>query len=973
MPPPHGPRPLAVLGALGLCLGGPVAATAGTPLPEFQTITTPHFRVHAPVGLSAYTNRAVRILEEAHATLVPLLHHAPTERTEVSISDYGDSANGSATALPANRMTLLAAPPTVDGNLGDYDDWLRQLIYHEYTHILHLDTVHGVPAALNAVLGKRFAPNQNMPSFLIEGTAVYVESATSGRGRVRSGMFRGWLLTAAHTGSLHDLDVATHFPLRFPSANVWYMYGGHFMDWVARHEGSDAIARLMDAYGHDVMPFAVNRAAQVAMGKNLTDLWAAWQADLRDEAAAEFARRGLASAVPGVDTPALRTTTGYRHENPRFLPDGRLLSTEADTQLEADVYVRGPRGEGAPETYLHLDATERFDVCRRSGDIVLDQVEPFRGQYAFSDLWLWDGHEKRRLTRGARLRDPGCAPDGRWAVAVKIDAGRTRLVRVDLHDGHEDALWDPGGIGQVGHPAVSPDGKTVVFLVTQNGRRDLAALALDVPPGAPGRFRWRTDDDALELRPRFMPDGEDLIYASDRTGLFELYRGPVAGGANDRRLTRSLGGVIEGEPSPDGRSLAVIAITPGGQDLGYLDPANGQDLGASLDRPPGRPRRPDMNDAPLPTRPYDASESLWPTAWGPKIALSSPESNAQQFGLTFDSTDALAHHAFVGDFTTRPDAGGYAARLAWGYRRHVPNFGLSASHETRVRPDAQRYAGATHDQREDVTAAGGSVGLGVNRGGHAGAVTARYSAVWVRPTDNPAPVFDALDEPPVLAEPARSTDLTVAMRYRNTGRFLESIAEENGFSLGATLRLRDPLLGSRAQTAEAFLDYQHYVGLWWRHVLAWRLTTAFSAGDRGRPIYYALAAAPERNLLLDALDQIAFGSTFLRGFPAGTVVGTRYALASAEYRLPLLTVFRGLSMVPVFMRDLQLAAFTDWAQASTASLDVAPDAFYKAVGAELGLHGLLGWRLPLDARLGYAYGFGREGESQVYFFLGNWF
>jgi hypothetical protein len=958
----------ALCAAMLTLLAGPSPACAGLPLPEWRTLETPHFRLNYPVGLEAVAYRAARICEEAHEALVPMLHHRPTEKTEVSLSDFGDSANGSATALPSNRMNLLAAPPGPDGNLGDFDDWLRQLIYHEYTHILHLDTIHGWPEALNHVFGKKFAPNQNMPSFLIEGVAVYVESRTSGRGRVRSAMFRGWLRTAALADALHDLDVATHFPQSFPGPNVWYMYGGHFMEWLARRHGSDALARMFAVYGRDVIPFAVNRAAVEATGEPLTALWAAWQNDVRAEARRWVATRGLTAAGRGLTEPMLLTDRGERHENPRFLPDGALLAIEGDAETETDVYERGPDGRRPPVVRLHLEATERFDVCRRTGALVFDQVNAHGGAYAFTDLFLFDGGRTRRLSRGARIRDPACDPAGRFAIGVQITAGRTRLVRVDVATGEVRVLHDPGRLDLVAHPAVSPDGRRVAFVRLEGGRRDVAVLTLD-DPAAPV---WLTQDDALELRPRFTPDGQAVLYASDRSGVFEIYLQPLDGGA-PRRLTNSLGGVVEAEVSPDGHHLATVSVTAGGLDLGWMPFDPDRDLGHAYDLPPGRAPRPDPGDRPLPSRPYAPAETLWPTVWAPKIALSSPESNTQQVGLLLESTDALAHHALLGDFTTRPDAGGYATRLAWGYRRHIPNFALSASHETRVRDGGQFYANERHPLREDVSTLAGSVGLFVNRSGHAGSLSARLTGAWFHPAENPTPRFDPLDAVPVLPEASRTTDLSIGLSYRHTGRTLQAVSDESGLALSTSLRLRDDLIGSDSQTAEAFLDYRHYVDLWWRHVLALRLSSAFGVGDDRRGINYALGPAPERNLLLDALDQIIYGSTFFRGFPAGTATGSRYALVTAEYRLPLWELYRGFSMVPAFFRHLKLSVFTDWAQARRDALRVYPSAFRKSAGIEISAHALLGWRLPLDGRIGYAKGFGARGEHQTYFFLGNWF
>jgi hypothetical protein len=96
-------------------------------------------------------------------------------------------------------------------------------------------------------------------------------------------------------------------------------------------------------------------------------------------------------------------------------------------------------------------------------------------------------------------------------------------------------------------------------------------------------------------------------------------------------------------------------------------------------------------------------------------------------------------------------------------------------------------------------------------------------------------------------------------------------------------------------------------------------------------------------------------------------------LGSAEYRLPLWSLWRGLGTAPVFGRRLNLALFTDWAQGRRDAYRLVPAAFRKTVGVELAASALLGWRLPMDARLGLAQGFGADGELQTYFFLGPWF
>lgn len=967
-------RELALVVALGVlgALVVPGGARAGDGSLEWRTIDTRHFRVHFPRRLAPLARRAARICEEAHARLAPLLAHTPAERTQVVLTDFGDLANGSATALPYPRVVLFAAPPALDGNLADYDDWLRVLIYHEYAHILHLDTKSGLPAVLNGVFGKRFAPNQNMPSFMLEGTAVWLESLTSRRGRIRSAVFRGTLRVQALAGRLHPVDAATHAPLEWPGANVWYMYGGHFLDWVARHRGEGTVAAINAAYGDDLIPFALNQAAREATGETVTALWRAWQADL--VARARLERAALAAEPGGLTEMRPLTTTGDRHHRPRFLPDGRVAAVEDAGRKPGGIYARRPDAppDAEAEPLVTINGVHGFDVCPDGRTLVHDQLDRFAGAYAFYDLVVQDLERRRprRLTRGARIRDPACAPSGTWVAAVQLDHGRARLVRVDLADGAVTVLHDPGGVDQMALPVVAPDGRTVVAVrISETHGRDL--VAVDAETGA---VRPITADAALELHPRFTPDGRWLLYASDRTGVFDLYARRWPDGPT-RRVTRTVGGALEGAVSPDGSLLVASVITPDGFDLGARSFATEALLPAG-DAEPVAPPRPPVPDRPLPDRPYDPFETLWPVAWAPAFAFSSAEDSASRVGLSVEASDAAGHHVILGDFATQPAEESLEAAVAYGFRRLTPAFGLSLAHRTRTLEGGARFGDARHDHRERLTRVSGSVSLPFSRIGHGASAAARFSYVRADPAENPDPVFDPLDPAPAIPTSRESTDLTVSLRYGNAEAWNDAISAEEGFQLAATMRLRDRRLGGEADTVELFADYQQFFPLWARHVLALRLNGALGRGDVGRGVFFALGGVPEpRNILLDVLDGVVFGTTFLRGYPSATVEGDRFVLAKLEYRLPLADIYRGPSTVPLFFRRLKLALFTDWGQATRAPdpLRWTPDAFSRSVGVELVSESTLGWRLPVNVRLGWAEGLDEGGETQVYAFLGSWF
>jgi hypothetical protein len=91
--------------------------------------------------------------------------------------------------LPRNAIQVNATGPSSFTELDDHEDWLYGLVAHEYTHILHIDTMSGLPTIYNKIFGKTWAPNQILPRWIIEGIAVYEESKRSAGGRNRGTRF----------------------------------------------------------------------------------------------------------------------------------------------------------------------------------------------------------------------------------------------------------------------------------------------------------------------------------------------------------------------------------------------------------------------------------------------------------------------------------------------------------------------------------------------------------------------------------------------------------------------------------------------------------------------------------------------------------------------------------------------------------------------------------------------------------------
>src|SRR5512135_351224 len=125
--------------------------------------------------------------------------------------------------------------------------------------------------------------------------------------------------------------------------------------------------------------------------------------------------------------------------------------------------------------------------------------------------------------------------------------------------GRAFTLEDLYRVKSVGEPAISPDGRTIVYSVGTNdwaAKKKTAALwRMDADGANP---RPITSGDAVDSHPFFSPDGKTLAFVSTRTGEPQLFFLPLDGGEAEQK-TRFPGGIDGPGFSRDGRYVTFAA------------------------------------------------------------------------------------------------------------------------------------------------------------------------------------------------------------------------------------------------------------------------------------------------------------------------------------------------------------------------------------------------------------------------------
>ena len=945
---------------------GATARASSDPDRQWFTLVTEHFAVHAYDGGEPFARRVAALAEEAHATLDPLLGWDPPERVHITCFDDVDATNGFANIAPLDAIRLYAHPPDAGHELGEYDDWLRLLVFHEYAHVLHLDHASGLPRLVNLVFGKTIKPNSIVPRWYAEGIAVWVESTRTGGGRIGSSLFEMYLRTSALANRLPSLSELTGAPIEHPRGTSWYLYGGYLFDHIAKARGPEAVRELIAAYGERIMPYGLHQTARRITGKDLD----AWYGEVLDGVRWRTQATEARVRAEGLREGQQRTTGGEGKRHPRFSPDGSRLAWLWSSGYDPQRLVLAPPEDPArTETVIDCyGGCGVFDFSRDGRELVVATTRPWRRVNRYHELRVLpaevglDRRAGRLLTEGARAGEPAVSPDGERVWVSTSRWGETWIEARDPLGGHVVARWDPPRGARVDRPVPAADGRTVYVTMHHGGNRDL--YAVDTVSGAAERLTFGR---SLELDPTLTADGRWLVYSSDATGIFNVYARELTTGRT-HQLSNVRTGAFEPVVSPDGATLVYVGWTADGDEL-FTMPFDPEDapVVAVADPKPLRPAPP-LRMVEAERAGYSPLPNMLPRSWSPTLVASTQ--GVARVGLSLgglDLTDRLSVSLF-GEYDIERQDG--SAQVTLGVGLGWPDLSLSLGRYTWDRTSF--WADAHHAYREEVYFLRADLGLplpdAVVPMGFGVGLTADLSRA-LRTRD----VVHTPDEhEPYVPREGAAAMFQLSWSLNDTHWHALSISPQSGGSAQLAFQLRFPFVG--AETAAWTMRYsgrRYFTMPWLRdHVAMLALRGGWTGGDKGSRGSFTLGGPPQQDIIGDLVNDHRPGATYLRGYPTEAIGGPAFHQLTAEYRLPIWRVRRGFDSLPVFIGDLSAAVFSDVGMAYAEPVDVGDlEAIRASVGVELRITVELFYNLQTTFRLGYARGLGPGGLDQVYFLM----
>ncbi len=519
---------------------------------DWYTIKGKHCEVHFHEGAERTAEVVAKIADEVWEPITSLYQYEP-DITHFVIKDLDDYSNG-ATYFFDNKIEIWTS--ALDFDLRGTHNWLRNVISHEFTHLVQIqasmkstrslpavflqvlnyederrpDILYGFP---NFVVSYPFA-TINMPAWFAEGTAQYMRKEfdydnwdTHRDMILRSYALDGNMLTWNEMGVFGKTSLGNESV---------YNSGFALTRYISQKYGEDKLREITKALGK-FGNFTIDAAFSDVIGKNGNELYDEWKNFISED----YKKRTESIKLNLVIGDTI-TTDGFGNFYPAFSPDGKKVlytsNKSSDYFSPSSVYLfdLSTKTEelitsGIRSTLAWFKDGNRFIYSK------LDDDNP--NMYNVHDLYIYNMKEEdeKRLTFNLRANQPAISPDEKSIVFIFQKDGTTNLGLVNIEGKNFKQLTFYNNGEQIYNPKFSNDGSFIIFDYSYHHTRDIYKIETNggnpIPVVA-------TDND--ERNPCFDRDG-NLVFSSDETGIYNLYFYNL-GTKEKKQFTNVLGGAF---------------------------------------------------------------------------------------------------------------------------------------------------------------------------------------------------------------------------------------------------------------------------------------------------------------------------------------------------------------------------------------------------------------------------------------------
>ena len=585
----------------------------------WYTIESEHFLVHYQEGSSRTAQVTSRIAEEVYRPITDLYRLEPRKQVSIVLRDREDISNGAAFFFD-DKIEIWV--PALDTPLRGTHNWLRNVITHEFTHIVQLqasmkrsrsipafylqwlsyedvrrpDVLYGFP---NSIASYPIA-TVSIPAWFAEGSAQYQRSGLA---------YDYWdshrdmiLRTAILHGQNLDLTQMNTFSSKSSlERELVYNQGFSLTIYLVERFGEELLRKVSEASAGGINRF--ENALEKVTGIEGSQLFEDWLAERHQfyETAIEKLR---------ITETRLIEEEGFLNFYPRTSDDGRYmayLSNKGRDYARTGLYLKKNDDENGDPVLVDqimdidmlppdqeyarshgmssspkLDFISNLYSFSSGGDrIAYSRSEKNRQGETYRDLYVYDitADNRKQLTHGKRIQDPAWKPGSESIAAVQLSKGTQNLILYHPENDEIESLTDFRAGETVYTPSWHPDGTTIYFATADVAHRGIKAYHLET-----GWIEELLVDPAVDYRDPFVgPDGLYLYFSADPDGIFNIYRMELESGIIEK-ITSVAGGAFH--PSIYGEELLFAEYREDGYKIAELSFYNWAGYGSGSYNPP---------------------------------------------------------------------------------------------------------------------------------------------------------------------------------------------------------------------------------------------------------------------------------------------------------------------------------------------------------------------------------------------------
>ncbi len=477
---------------------------------KWRQIITHNFQLIYPEEFESNAQKMARYFEKVYDYGSATLQHKPAK---ISVIIHTRTVNSNGLVALAPRRMELYTPPHQD-IYGQ--DWLEQLVLHEFRHVVQVDKINSqLPLILKALLGEQalaLATGLYLPFWFLEGDAVISETALSTKGR---GRFPSFLME-------HKAQVIEKGVFSFSKA-----YNGSYKDFVPDHYklGYLLVGETRARYGNNIVwenivnqlsrrPLSITpteKMLKLHTGMTQKKLYHSIFDSLRTEWVKEDqlyipSKCSLLTKIP-------ENFSNYRFNH--ILPSGEIVS-----------YKTG--FDGIP-CFVMTGSSGKEKVITVPGEIFQESVGYRNHQMVWSEnvpdlRWTHSGKSVIRMYNTDSKKATSFHPEYKcFAPAISFDEHNVAVVEVDFQNNYYLSVYN-AVTGELVKRYQTPDNNYIfdpvwknekelfVILLTEEGKR----LAVINP--YEGSLGWLT-------REKDLGDIKHLVYMNDRIYFISSYSG----------------------------------------------------------------------------------------------------------------------------------------------------------------------------------------------------------------------------------------------------------------------------------------------------------------------------------------------------------------------------------------------------------------------------------------------------------------